>query len=325
MNSKNAFAGGILIFIGFLFLGMEFNWFHVDWHFISRLWPLLLVYWGVNKYFGKSNETTSIITIVLLCLALSFTFVHSCKNKVNDKIEWFDNDKEDEEESFNDIKPEDEQDNGSKQGFSSQKLVESMNASIKKATFNFEGGAAKFEINGESNELVEADAELDFGKISLKKIGEGDNPSVNFALNGKKNSIDLDSDKANNKVSLKLNPSVLWNMNFEFGAGKADFDLSPYKVETLNLTTGVTDTDVKLGDKVKDMKVEVESGLASIEFQVPEKSGCRIKIDGGLNNKNFDDFVKVGDYWETPNYASSSNKITITFKGGLQDLTVKRY
>lgn len=324
MNSKNAFAGGLLIFIGFLFLGMEFKWFHVDWHFISRLWPLLLVYWGANKYFGKTNETTSIITVVLLCLALSFTFFHSCKNRVNDKIEWFDNEDND-EKSFGDIKPEDNEEEDSKGIMTSQKLVETMNPSIKRATFNFEGGAAKFEINGASSNLIEADANLDFGKISLNKVGEGDNPSVNFSLNGKKGNIELDSDNANNKVSLKLNPSVLWEMNVEFGAGKADFDLSPYKVEKLKVTTGVTETDIKLGDRVKDMNVEVESGLTSIEFQVPEKSGCRIKIDGGLNNKHFESFVKVGDYWETPNYANANNKIMITFSGGLQELTVKRY
>ncbi len=324
MNSKNAFAGGLLIFIGFLFLGMEFNWFHVDWHFISRLWPLLLVYWGANKYFGKSNETTSIITVILLCLALSFTFFHSCKNRVNDKIEWFEHDDEDEEKSFGDIKPEEDNEDR-KEIFTSQKIVEEMNPAIKKATFNFEGGAAKFEINGSSNELVEANADLNFGKIALKKVGEGDNPLVNFSLSGKKNNIELDSDNASNKVSVKLNPTVLWNMNFEFGAGKADFDLSPYKVEKLKVTTGVTETDIKLGDKVKDLNVEVESGLTSIEFQVPEKSGCRIKIDGGLNNKHFEEFVKVGDYWETPNYAKASNKINITFSGGLQELSVKRY
>ena len=199
-----------------------------------------------------------------------------------------------------------------------------MTAGIKSATFNFSGGAAEFVIAGTSKDLVEADANLTFGNISLKKTGDSINPSVDFALRGKKNDLNLDDDH-HNKINLKLNSSVLWDMHFEFGAGKADFDLSEYKVKNLSIKTGLTETDVKLGDKVDDLEVKIESGLTNIEFQVPESVGCRIEIDGGLNDKDFVGFIQKNGHWETPNYDNSTKKISLNFDGGLQSLKVKRY
>ena len=324
MNSKSLFTGGILILLGILFLGKEWDWFNFNWHEISRLWPLLLIYLGLIALLGKTNSSATVITIVLLCIAIPTVLVRSCqervgtafnKNGVDIDVDGDDND--DNDNSDND-------DDKSFKG-SNQKLNSPMSADIKSASFNFSGGAAEFEISGTSKDLVEADANLNFGNISLKKTGDSSNPKIDFALRGKTNSINLGDDNNGNKINLKLNPSVLWDMNFEFGAGKADFDLSEYKVKTLSIKTGLTETDVKLGDKVDDLNVKVESGLTDIEFNIPESVGCRIDIDGGLNDKDFDGFIQKNGHWETPDYDKSTKKITLNFEGGLQSLKVRRY
>ncbi len=321
MNSKNIFSGGFLILIGFLFLGKEFGWFNIDWHEISRLWPLLLIYLGLVAFIGKSSRSATVITIILLCVAIPIVIVRSCKEKVetafNDHDIHIDMDDDD-----NDNDNHDNEDYHFKG--TNQKLVESMNPIVKNAKFEFSGGAAEFIINGTSKELVEADADLDFGNISLRKTGDSTNPNIIFALKGKKNNIHFGDDN-HNKINLKLNPNVIWDMNFEFGAGKADFDLSEYKINKLSIKTGVTETDVKLGDKVDNLDVQVESGLTSIEFNIPESVGCRIDVDGGLNSKDFDGFIQKNGHWETPNFEKSSKKINISFDGGLQELKVKRY
>ncbi|MEA5403729.1 DUF5668 domain-containing protein [Arcicella sp. DC2W] len=321
MNSKNIFTGGFLILIGFLFLGKEFGWFNIDWHEISRLWPLLLIYLGLVAFIGKSSRSATVITIILLCVAIPIVIVRSCKEKVetafNDHDIHIDMDDDD-----NDNDNHDNEDYHFKG--TNQKLVESMNPIVKNAKFEFSGGAAEFIINGTSKELVEADADLDFGNISLRKTGDSTNPNIIFALKGKKNNIHFGDDN-HNKINLKLNPNVIWDMNFEFGAGKADFDLSEYKINKLSIKTGVTETDVKLGDKVDNLDVQVESGLTSIEFNIPESVGCRIDVDGGLNSKDFDGFIQKNGHWETPNFEKSSKKINISFDGGLQELKVKRY
>ncbi|PWK24435.1 hypothetical protein LV89_02948 [Arcicella aurantiaca] len=325
MNSKNIFAGGFLILLGILFLGKEWGWFHINWHEISRLWPLLLIYLGLVALLGKTNRSATVITIVLLCIAIPTVIVRSCQEKVGDAFDHngihIDMDDDDDDHDNND---DDDDDKDYAFKGSKQNLVEPMNASIKSATLNFSGGAAEFDIKETSKDLVEADAELNFGNISLKKTGDADSPKVDFALKGKTNNINIDEDN-HNKVNLKLNPEVIWDMNFEFGAGKADFDLSQYKIKNLSIKTGLTETDVKLGDKTDNLDVKIESGLTDIEFQVPESVGCRIDIDGGLNDKDFDGFIQKNGHWETPNFDKSTKKINLKFEGGLQSLKVRRY
>jgi Domain of unknown function (DUF5668) len=325
MNSKNLFSGGILILLGVLFLGKELDWFNVNWHEIFRLWPLLLIYLGLVAVLGKSSQTSTVVTIVLLCIAIPTVIVRSCSNKVEHAFDKnginldFDDDNDKDGYDGND----DNDDDTSFKG-ANQKLSEPMDDKIKSATLEFQGGAAEFDIKETSSQLAEADANLNFGNISLKKTGDADSPTVNFTLKGKTNKVDLGDDN-HNKVNLKLNPNVIWDMNFEFGAGKADFDLSAYKIKNLSIKTGLTETDVKVGDKVDNLDVKVESGLTDIEFQVPTTAGCRIDIDGGLNDKDFDGFIQKNGHWETPDYDKATKKITIKFEGGLQSLKVSRY
>ncbi len=327
MNSKGLFTGGILILLGILFLGKEWGWFNINWHEISRLWPLLLIYLGLIAILGKTNSSATIITIVLLFVAIPTVLVRSCQERVGTAFNknGIHIDMDDENNNDNDDENGDGDDEDKSFKGSNQKLNSPMNANIKSASFNFSGGAAEFEISGTSNDLVEADANLTFGNISLKKTGDSTNPKIDFALRGKTNKINLGDDDNDNKINLKLNPTVLWDMNFEFGAGKADFDLSEYKVKNLSIKTGLTETDVKLGDKVDNLEVKIESGLTDIEFQVPESVGCRIDIDGGLNEKDFDGFIQRNGHWETPSYDKSTKKITLNFEGGLQSLKVRRY
>ena len=302
MNSKNIFAGGFLILLGILFLGKEWGWFHINWHEISRLWPLLLIYLGLVALLGKTNRSATVITIVLLCIAIPTVIVRSCQEKVGDAFS--------DDGIHIDLDDDNDDDNNDKDyAFkgSKQNLVEPMTASIKSATLDFSGGAAEFEIKESSKDLLEANADLTFGNISLKKTGDADSPKLEFALKGKTDKLDIDDDN-HNKVDLKLNTDVIWDMNFEFGAGKADFDLSQYKVKNLSIKTGLTETDVKLGDKTDNLDVKIESGLTDIEFQVPETVGCRIDIDGGLNDKDFEGFIQKDGHWETPNFDKSTKK-----------------
>jgi hypothetical protein len=326
MNSKNLFSGGILILLGVLFLGKELDWFNVNWHEIFRMWPLLLIYLGLVAVLGKSSQTSTVVTIVLLCIAIPTIVVRSCSNKVEHAMNGsnFDFDNSDGDDNDNDNNDDNDNDGDTSFKGANQKLSEPMDANIKSATLEFKGGAAEFDIKETSSQLAEADANLNFGNISLKKTGDSDSPTVNFTLKGKTNKVDL-GDNNHNKVNLKLNPNVIWDMNFEFGAGKADFDLSAYKIKNLSIKTGLTETDVKVGDKVDNLDVKVESGLTDIEFQVPTTAGCRIDIDGGLNDKDFDGFIQKDGHWETPDYDKATKKITIKFEGGLQSLKVSRY
>lgn len=326
MNARNIFSGGLLIFLGVLFLGKELDWFYVDWHVIFRFWPVLLIYLGITMFVGKQSTSATVVTIVLLCIAIPAAIISSVKHKIEQK--WDDKDIHidlgDNDDDHNDDNDNNDEHWEGRTG--KQSLSEPMEAAIKTATFNLDGGAAEFKIKGTSTDLVAADTDLDFGKVSLKKSVSGSNADVNFSFKNKHNNIHFDGKNGiDNKIDLKLNPEPEWNMNFEFGAGKADFDLSDFKVKKLSLKTGVTSTDLKLGDKVDNSEITIESGLADVDVEIPASIGCRIKVDGGLNAKTFKDFVKNGSFWESPGYEKATKKMQINFTGGLANLKVRRY
>ena len=68
MNSKNIFAGGFLIILGILFLGKEYGWFHIHWHDIARMWPLLLIYMGLMAFVGKTSRSATVISIIMMAI-----------------------------------------------------------------------------------------------------------------------------------------------------------------------------------------------------------------------------------------------------------------
>lgn len=332
MNSKNLIPGGILVALGLLFLADNFDIFEVSWHAIFRLWPLLLILMGINMLIGKRNPASTGLTIVVLCIAIPIAVVSNWSERWSERHhdgnhwrwDWDDeNDNrwdKNNEEDYN----EDDSDNNGRDVH--QSFTEPMEGGIKTGSFYLGGGAAKFKIEGTSSQLAEAKSDLNFGKgYDLTKVINSGNADIKMKWKDGDHNVELNNNDSDNKVTVRLNTDVEWDLDLEIGAGTADVDLSQNNVRSLKLKTGVTDTEIKLGDKAAETTIKVEAGVAQVELQVPTSVGCRIKVDGALNGKDFDGFTKNGDAYESPDYAKSTKKINIEFDGGLSNLKVKRY
>lgn len=339
MNSfnKNLIPGAILILLGGLFLADNFDWFSFNWSSITRLWPLLLILLGGNMLLGKRSPAATTLTIILLAVAVPLALVRGVRDKVSDRFEnfgdRFDSDNDNNDDNDDEKSSDNNNDDNDTSVEKNQTFSEPFDAAIKTATLKLSGGIAKFELSSGSNQLLEASSKIsgDFSEYNLNKVISGSNAEINIkpkdGNNGDAN-IDFSNDEdfeLKNKLDVKLNPNLDWTLDVEFGAGKADLDLSDLKVKKLNLKSGVASTEVKLGDK-SDTEVKVESGVASVEIAVPEAVGCRINTKNeALNIKDFDGFVKNGDMYETANYAKSTKKINIVFESGISKLKVRRY
>jgi hypothetical protein len=123
-----------------------------------------------------------------------------------------------------------------------------------------------------------------------------------------------------------MNNIPVWDIKIEMGAGEAIFDLSNYKVKKLVFEGGAASFEAKLGSQLPITEVVVETGVANIEIEVPESSGCRIVVDSGLSSKDFIGFIEQSDgTYETSNYDTAANKINISLKGGLSSFEVTKY
>jgi hypothetical protein len=322
MNTKNLFLGGVFVLLGVLFLGRNFGWFDFEWGQLVRFWPVLIILLGINVIWGKASPAATVVLVILLCLAIPAAIVRNVRDdwKDNHRFEWSERDWDDDTDNDSESR--------SSRRSSSQRLVEPYADSLSAATFRLTGGAAEFDIEETTSQLVEADARLSFGKASLQKRASDGKTELTLSLNGKGSGREVwNNDGFSNHLAVRLNTAPLWDLYFEFGAGEADFDLSPYRVRSLNLQTGVASAQIRLGNRAPETTVNVESGVAEVEFEVPRGVGCRIETDGALNVKEFDedDFVRVGNAYETPGYAQATQKINIRFDGGLGKWKVSRY
>ncbi|MFN8356588.1 MAG: DUF5668 domain-containing protein [Spirosomataceae bacterium] len=331
MNSKNLIPGLILVALGVLFLADNYDIFEVSWHSVFRLWPLLLIVLGVNALLGKRSPAATGITIVLLCIAIPAAIISNVTDdwRHHGRHWSWDHDNDDDEDDY---KNESRDDSDDDEDISTSEIHQSFNepsdASIKTASFYMNGGAAKFVIGSTSSNLADAKADLNFGKgYDFTKVVNGNNAELKLKWKEGDHHINIDDKNENdqNKVSVQLNNNVEWDLDIEIGAGTADFDLSQNIIKSLKLKTGVTDSEIKLGDKAAETTVKVESGVAQVELQIPSSVGCRIRVDGALNGKDFEGFIKNGDTYESPNYSTAAKKINVEFDGGLSNLKVKKY
>ena len=126
------------------------------------------------------------------------------------------------------------------------------------------------------------------------------------------------------KISLNTNP--VWNISLDMGAGAADFDLTEYKVASLNFKGGAASFKAKLGMPLEETTINAESGVASIELNIPRVAACRVVVKSGLSSKDFPGFTKHDDgSYITEGYHTADHRFTVNLQGGLSSFSVKRY
>ncbi|MBO9637223.1 LiaI-LiaF-like domain-containing protein [Siphonobacter aquaeclarae] len=329
MNTKNLFLGGFLVLLGFLFLGRNMGWF--DFHFgeIFRYWPLLFVVLGINFIWGKSNRNVTVVTLILLAIAIPFFIATKVRDRIRDNAPGVfrydgDNDDDDFDIHIGDDDDEDNSDEEADRGGGKQYLAEPMADSIRTASFRLEGGAAEFTMGTSDKQLAEADGNLDFGNLNLKTVSGNGGNQVTLSMKGH-GKWKWHKESSHNDVAVRLNPRPIWDLDMKVGAGKVDFDLSPFQIRKIKLETGAAEMDLKLGDRSDNLEVDVDAGVASVEIKVPQSVGCRIETHGALTDKNFQGFTRIGDAYETPGYSSAKKKINIRFDGGIAEWKVERY
>jgi hypothetical protein len=246
-QSNGLVWGSLLLGFGLLTLAKTLGWYHIDWGQILRFWPVLLILAGVSLLVGRGQTWAGPVTAILLAIALPSAMVNKAQRHFgNNDFSWNGNNF-----NYNDDNNDDDNDNSDDEDRDSESRTatngnfsEALPANITTAELNFGAGAGKFEIDGSTNQLFEAKTESELGDYSLltKRNDATKNTVVNFKMDNDKNdSLNINFNKDNwddikNKVKIQLSEKPVWTMKLEVGAGKADFDLSNYKILLLTLT-----------------------------------------------------------------------------------------
>jgi hypothetical protein len=328
-RKSNIFWGAILIVLGFLFLGTNFDWFELNWSFreIAQFWPLMLILAGLAAFFSHKKSIYNATSALLIAFAIPlgiFTCVDDGVKNIKDEIsEGINIDIDDDEDDYS------SNSDTIKGDRIKQYFAVELTPEVKEATLKLGGGAAEFDLEESPNRLFEATTFLNFKNgYTLEEESLEGTKIINFSMKAKKaKDFNFGKDNnINNDVLLKLSTAPVWNIDMGIGAGELDFDFTNYKVKKLDIETGVASVDIKLGDKQDKVDVDIESGVASVKIKVPESVGCEIKMDGALNAKDFDNFEKIkSGLWQTKGFDKAIKKIYLNVDSGLSSLKVDRY
>ncbi|MEJ5351098.1 MAG: DUF5668 domain-containing protein [Melioribacteraceae bacterium] len=299
MKSKQLSWGFFLVTLGALFLLTKYNFITSDFSFVWDIWPLIFVIWGLMVIFKNSliRPILSALTGIYLAVMIYGIIVNTFSN-----FEWYHYDKNELRDTYSE-----EYDN-----------------TIKYAELNFKSGAGFFEIAEPTDKLILGKSYGNWADYELNTTKSDSISYIDFDL--EKNTINFPNSKIGNKLIMHLNEIPEWDLSLEFGAAKARFDLTSYKIKNVRLKTGASNVVLKLGGKSDLTDVEIEMGVAKIKIYIPKESGCRLEGDMVLMSRDLDGLKKIdSNLFETPNYENAQKKISIKINGGVSSFKLVRY
>jgi hypothetical protein len=289
------FWGGLLVILGALFLLNNLGVIEARIGDIFDLWPLALIVVGVSilSLGSRLARILSLVFVLLLLVLIAFVGAGGLSNfAVSERV--------------------------------SNSIVEQ--ADSESAEVSIKAGAGTVDIAGaEQDNLVEA---------SLKSSGTELSKTSRVVDGVQRVSLETQAPSGwwlygsrVNELEVFLNAGVPLNVSIDAGAARLDGDFEDVQLETFRLKIGAADAKLRFGSLVENLKIEIDAGVSNVVLQVPESSGVRLKLDGGLmSNRDQRGFVDKGDnVSETDNYTEAEKKIEIIANVGVSNLQISRY
>jgi hypothetical protein len=266
---------------------------------LITLWPLILVAIGIGFIFRSNRLVRTLTWLVLLAVVIGYGYFAPSNNN------WFKYDLH-----F-----------GDETNYTS----DSMNVTLdkkqqnEKAELLLDYGAMKINIDSKTSGLL--DATINDAIVKHSENLDGSTASIKFEMKDEKviNLGRLEKFRSD----YHLSKDIIWNLKLNTGAIDGNLDLSGLKVENLNIKTGVSSLDLDMGSYNTVMKIE--SGASKIDITLPEDTGMKIKLDGGLNNTNLEKegWTEEDDWYYSPDYNLMDFKIEAEINNGFGNLSVE--
>lgn len=125
--------------------------------------------------------------------------------------------------------------------------------------------------------------------------------------------------------SLALNGEIPLTLDLETGAADMRLDLSELRVGELRLKTGASSTKLTLPAHAGHTQVDIKTGAASLDVQVPSGVAARIRIEGSLAGIKVDTsrFAHMGDVYQSADYGTAANKVDVKVEIGAGSIDIR--
>jgi hypothetical protein len=113
------------------------------------------------------------------------------------------------------------------------------------------------------------------------------------------------------------------DLRLEVGAARTRVNLADTRLRRLRISTGASDTRITLPRAAGETLVRTESGAAAITLEVPAGVAARVRSRMALGSTSVDPrFPRVGNGWESPDWAGATNRVEIEIEGGVGSVRV---
>lgn len=293
------FWGLFLLTLGSLFLLTKYDVIQSSFDFVWNIWPLIFVFWGAVVIFRHT------LVKPLISGAFGIFLAVMCFGIMENTFFGFDFSQPD-------------------NSHFSEYYNEDYDTSIKTARLEINSGAGTFIISGTTDKLIDGKAYGSLAEYDFHTNKDDGNADISFNLD--KRNGNFFHGRFRNHLEISMNVNPVWDLNFNIGASKSNFDLSNYKVKNLELHTGATSTRIKLGDRNDSTDVTVEMGAASLILEIPKTTGCSVSGDMVMMSKDFPGLSKKDSgLYETDNFDKSWKKIFVRVNGGVSSIRLIRY
>lgn len=296
---RNITLGVIIILIGILWLLRNFNVFSfsISTFFLalSSLWPLLLVGIGLSILLKENHILRSIVWLLIFLTILLYG-IFGIDNGLSPKYGYNLPNNYTENHNYN-LSKQDETELGQ---------------------LNMTLGAGEIRLSSTDENLVQLQSNIP----DLQYDHKLDNNQQKATIDISKREYVFSAKNTHRFCFVELHEDVTWEMDLKLGAAKADLNLTDLKVNNIDLDVGAADLKLSLGSKSSLGEININAGASDLDIYVPQDAGLRIKLESALSSNNIESLglVKKGDYFESADYESQTNKYNLTIKMGVGNL-----
>jgi len=284
----------VLVFLGLAFLIYNFKLTPTGfWGVLWRFWPVLLILIGLKTLIGSGRSLlvgsiTALTMFAVLGLSLYISWSKATEKPTITSI--------------------------------SETLG---NFSRAKVEIEFGAGDLKLDGIARTGNLLEATTEHRGTSTGISKEFTQVSGTGQLKLTVTSEARRLIGEKKD-KWQLHFTRDIPIDIKLKSGLSELDIDLSLLKLESINLDIGASRLHLKL-PSFGISKAEIKSGMADIEITIPEGKAARIKVNGGLSASDIDEnrFPHVNDYYISPDFNSSSNRVELNIGSGLSRIKIR--
>ena len=287
----------ILITAGVLFLLSNFGYLDLDFSELWRLWPLLLVLFGLDIIVGRRSVIGNIIVLLITIAVVvgAVLFLIASPGLLG-------------------LSP------ASAVDHIAEPLAGLAQADLK---VNFAAGQLNITRLTDSQSLIEADLELATSREPAWTIDRQDDRAEMLLRYVRGDWIENWNWHGGDRWSLRLSPEVALSLDVDVGAGGATISLIGLNVQDLKVESGAGQTTI-IFPQEGDFSGQISGGVGALVLEIPVEMAARLRIDRGVSALDISSrFTKENDVYRTDDWETNPNRVDLDVDVGVGLLTIR--